>query len=47
MLGINYNAKIVRINPKDFKIKAPHIGIDKGALDALKEIDGYISQNKK
>ncbi len=45
MLGIKYNAKIVRINPKDFKIKAPHIGIDKGALEALKEIDVFINNN--
>lgn len=42
MLGLNYNALIVRINPKDFKIKEPHIGIDKGALEALKEIDDFI-----
>ena len=41
-LGIEYKAKIVRINPKDFKIKEPHIGIDKGALEALSEIDRYI-----
>jgi len=46
MLGIEYNAKIVRINPKDSKIKAPHIGIGKGALEALVEIDEYI-ENKK
>lgn len=45
-LGIDYNAKIVRINPKDFKIKAPHIGISKGALEALSEIDIFINNNK-
>lgn len=44
MLGIKHNAKIIRINPKDFKIKEPHIGIDKGALDALKEIDEFIRE---
>ncbi len=42
MLGINYNAHIVRINPKDYKIKEPHIGIGKGALESLEEIDDYI-----
>ena len=41
-LRSNYDAKIVRINPKDFKIKAPHIGIDRGALKALNEIDLFI-----
>jgi len=44
MLGINYNAKIVRINPKDSKIKAPHIGIAQGALETLTEIDNLINQ---
>ncbi len=42
MLGIHHNAKIVRINPNDFKIKAPHIAIDKGALEALQEINNFI-----
>ncbi len=42
MLGINFNAHIVRINPKDSKIKAPHIGLAKGALEALTEIDEFI-----
>ena len=42
MLGLKYNAKIVRINPKDYKIKAPHIGIDMGALEALTQIDQII-----
>ena len=43
MLRKDYQANIVRINPSHFKIKAPGIGIDKGALAALKEIDAYIS----
>lgn len=42
MLKSDYNAKIVRINPKDYAIKPPHIGIAEGALVALKEIDEYI-----
>lgn len=42
MLKTDYKAKIVRINPKDFKIKPPHIGIAKGALVALREIDEYL-----
>lgn len=41
-LKTNYDAKIVRINPKNFKIKAPHIGIDTGALKALTEIDLFL-----
>lgn len=44
MLGIQHNAKIVRINPKDFRIKEPHIGINLGALEALEGIDGYIQK---
>ena len=43
MLGLKHGAKIVRINPKDAKIKEPHIGIDKGALEALTEIDEYLA----
>jgi len=46
MLGLQHNAKIVRINPKDFKIKEPHIGIGLGALEALEGIDRYITANK-
>jgi len=46
MLGLNYNAKIVRINPKDAKIKKPHIGLEKGALEALKEIEQFIVSEK-
>jgi hypothetical protein len=41
-LRSNYDAKIIRINPKDFKIRPPHIGIDKGALATLSEIDDYL-----
>lgn len=44
-LKSNYDAKIVRINPKDFKIKPPHIGIDTGALKALTEIDDYLGND--
>lgn len=43
MLGINYNSLIIRINPKDYKIKSPHIGIAKGALESLTEINNYIN----
>lgn len=39
MLGIKYSAKIVRINPKDFKIKPPHISLQNTALNALELID--------
>ena len=46
MLGIKYSAVIIRINPKDFKIKEPHIGINKGALEALLEIETFINEYK-
>ena len=46
MLGIKYNADIIRINPKDYKIKEPHIGINKGALEALLEIEAFINKYK-
>lgn len=42
MLGTKYGAKVVRINPKDFRIRAPHIGIAKGALESLTQIDAFI-----
>lgn len=42
MLGIEYHANIIRINPQDAKIKTPHIGLDMGALQALLEIDDFI-----
>lgn len=45
MLKTEYGANIVRINPKDYTIKAPNIGIAKGALEALTEIDNYLIMN--
>jgi NAD-dependent SIR2 family protein deacetylase len=45
MLRTDYQANIVRINPKDFATKPPHIGIPKGALAALTEIDTYLKNN--
>jgi NAD-dependent SIR2 family protein deacetylase len=45
MLRTEYGAKIVRINPKDYAMKAPNIGIPKGALQALTEIDNYLTNN--
>lgn len=45
MLKNDFGAKIVRINPKDFKVDEPHIGIAKGALKALQEIEMYLSEN--
>ena len=45
MLKTEYGANIVRINPKDYTIKTPHIGIAKGALEALTEIDNYLKNN--
>jgi NAD-dependent SIR2 family protein deacetylase len=46
MLKIKYGADIVRINPKEYMIKAPNIGIPKGALAALTEIDNYLKIKK-
>ncbi len=43
MLKTEHNAKVIRINPNDFAIKPPHIGINKGALVALKEIDKILN----
>lgn len=43
MLRKDYQANIVRINPSHFKIKAPGIGIAKGALTALQELDAYLA----
>ncbi len=40
-LATKYNAKIIRINPNDYKIKAPHLGISAGALDALRLINSH------
>ena len=37
-----FQANIVRINPKDYAIKAPNIGLATGALDALAAIDAYL-----
>ncbi len=44
MLGLKYDAKIIRINPKDAKIKEPHIGIKFGALDALLQIEDFVQE---
>ena len=43
MLKSTYGANVVRINPKDYSIKAPHIGIAKGALETLTEIDEFLN----
>ncbi|TAD99562.1 MAG: NAD-dependent deacetylase [Bacteroidetes bacterium] len=44
MLRTEFGAKIVRINPKDFKVHEPNIGIAKGALAALTEIEQYLKK---
>ena len=44
-LRSNHNAKCVRINPDQAKIKAPHIGLAKGALEALEELDDFLSMS--
>jgi NAD-dependent SIR2 family protein deacetylase len=47
MLRKDYEARVVRINPKDFKIKAPNIGLSATALSALSEIDTYLENHSK
>lgn len=42
MLKTKYGAKIIRINPKNYSIKTPNIGIAKGALESLKCIDNFL-----
>ncbi len=42
MLRSDFGAKIVRINPKDFAINPPNIGIPKGALAALQKIEDFM-----
>lgn len=42
MVRKEHKAQIVRINPHHSKIKPPGIGLAKGALEALKEIDDYL-----
>lgn len=42
MLRKEYHANIVRINPNEFKIEPPNIGIAKGALEALREIESVL-----
>jgi NAD-dependent SIR2 family protein deacetylase len=41
----HYGAKVARINPQNFKIKEPHLGLAQGALQALNEIDNYLEAN--
>ena len=45
MLRKEHQANIIRINPKNFKIKVPGIGLAKGALAALEEINDYIKSS--
>jgi NAD-dependent SIR2 family protein deacetylase len=42
-IGSNYDAIVIRINPREPQIAKPHISIRKGALEALKEIDDILS----
>jgi NAD-dependent SIR2 family protein deacetylase len=42
MLRSQVGAQVVRINPKDYSIKPPNIGIAQGALAALSEIENYL-----
>lgn len=37
-LGSKYGAQIIRINPKDFEVKAPHLSVPSGALTSITQI---------
>lgn len=39
----NFNSRLVRINPEHSRTRAPHIGLSKGALQSLLEIQNYIN----
>jgi NAD-dependent SIR2 family protein deacetylase len=47
MLRKEYEARVVRINPKDFKIKEPNIGLSATALSALSAIDNQLENHSK
>ncbi len=34
--------RIIRVNPRESAIKPPHVSLDRGALDALREIDALL-----
>ena len=38
----NFNAKIIRINPRDYDVPAGHIGISAGSLEGLSQIMQYL-----
>lgn len=38
----NYDAKLIRINPRDYYVPAGHYSLALGALEALKKIDSYF-----
>ncbi len=38
-LGYRYNARVIRINPREHQISKPHISLDCGALEGLRGID--------
>lgn len=42
-LARKHSAKIIRINPNEFQVKTPHIGLQAGALEALQKIDSFLS----
>ena len=41
-LGDTYDASVVRINPREAQIEAPHIPISLGALEGLEQINQLL-----
>ncbi|MFO7831087.1 MAG: Sir2 family NAD-dependent protein deacetylase [Desulfuromonadaceae bacterium] len=41
-LGSTYGASVVRINPREAQIQAPHLSISLGALEGLEQIKQYL-----
>lgn len=46
-LGRRRGVTVVRINPREPWIDAPHLSIPEGSLAALREIDALIAENRK
>jgi hypothetical protein len=41
-LGARAEATVVRINPREAAIRAPHLSLAAGALEGLRAIDGLL-----
>lgn len=45
MLGSNYNAIVIRINPREPEISEPHLSFECGALEGLRKIEAALKNN--